>query len=705
MTLQVGTAKFDIPFFRPHERLFFLISLLHRLFRELKRRKVFRVAGVYGVVAWVSVEVADTTAPLLALPGWVPTFVLFLALVGFPLALVLAWAFDVTPDGVKRTEHTEKPAPGRTPAPGWGRLAGIFATGTLVASFGAYMYSGAAGADGPEDGDLIRSVAVLPFANLSAEEENAFFAAGIHEEVLTQLSRIADLKVISRTSVLPYAGAGKSMREIGRELDVRTVVEGSVQRYGDQIRVTVQLIDAETDEHLWAERYDRSLDDIFQIQTEIALAITDALRARLTPEEQRRIETRPTENTEAYTYYLQALEHWRGPHAFEEETIRTAERLFARAIEVDPDFALAHARLSMLHSWIHWMRYDRTPERLERARGAAERALDIQPALSEAHLALGTYHYWGFRDYGRALQELRIAGEGLPNSAEVLEMTGYVQRRQGRWDRAIESLERAMELDPRNAILITSLGQAYDATYQFREALRLQNRMVEFAPANLLYRVDREMARFRATGDVSGLHHLADTLPAAAADQSFASETLLWGLFKTGAPEHVLRLIRSEHEQFGDTPASFLLGLAYGRLGEPRRATRNLESARSFYEERLRENSEDWKAHSVLGPIHAHLGNREQALIHARRAVEILPPSRDAWEGPGTVFDLGWTHAVLGDTREAVQQLERIVNRPSGPTVHQLRMDPRWEPIRDHPGFQRLLGRAVEMDVRTAPAS
>lgn len=667
-------------------------SPLQRLFRELKRRNVFRVGGVYAVVAWVLIEVADTVAPLMAMPPWAPKIVVFLALFGFPVALVLAWALEITPEGVKRTE----PA---TPSSFSSRSGAYAGAGLLLilAGFGAYSYW-----DAPPEEVLPRehSIAVLPFDNLSADEENAFFAAGVHEEVLTQLSKIGDLKVISRTSVLTYADSDETLPVIARALDVRTILEGSVARYGDRIRVTAQLIEAATDEHLWAESYDRTVDDIFGIQSEIALAITDALQANLAPEEKARIESRPTESTEAYSYYLQALDYWRGPDAFEEQSVRTSEGLFRRATEVDPDFALAHARLSMAHSLLYWMRWDRNEERLERARETAERALRAQPSLPEGHLALGTYHYWGHRDYKHALDELRIALRGLPNSTDVHEMLGNVYRRQGRWEEATLAYERATELDPRNIVALATLAQTYGLTYRYAEALEVFDRVLTLAPEANRYRFEKAVIRYRGMGEVSALPDAADRLP----EHSFAGQVghaRAWSRYRARDFQGMIEAVEeSGREVFEESivvaaePASLKLGYAYHHLGDSARAREQFDAARIFYEERLRENPEDEMVHAELGAVYAHLGRRDEALRHGRRAVELLPPSRDAFSGPWTVQSLARTHAILGDREESIAQLERIAGRPAGPTSHVLRINPDWDPLRDDPRFQRLLERA-----------
>jgi serine/threonine-protein kinase len=316
------------------------------------------------------------------------------------------------------------------------------------------------------------AIAVLPFDNLSAEGPHAFFARGLHDELLTQLAKVAALKVISRTSVMGYQSTPKQLKTIASELGVGSVVEGSVQVVGERLRVNVQLIDATTDEHLWAESYDRTLNDAFAIQSEVAQAIVVAVGATLTSTEQRAVTATPTANAEAYQLYLQGRVYETRPGVLE-SNLEIAQQFYERALALDPKFALAHAALSVVHGRTYFLRYDPSPSRTAAARAEAMEALRLEPDLPRAHFAMGMSHYQGRREYQQALDEFAIAIKGLPNDAELWQLTGVVNRRLGNWDRVIPAFERAVQLDPRRADLFTVLpGRTYTFMRRYPEAVR-----------------------------------------------------------------------------------------------------------------------------------------------------------------------------------------------------------------------------------------
>ena len=376
-------------------------------FEEVKRRKVYRVAVAYIIAAGGIIQLGSAAFPAWELPNWALRLVIVLLLVGFPIALILAWAFDVTPQGIRATPNVAAPRTYRRR-----NVIMLVATGVIVSAIAGFFLLPRISSARKID----KSIAVLPFENLSDDKENAYFADGIQDDVLTNLSKIGDLKVISRTSVMPYRGKTSNVREIGKALGVATILEGSVRRIGNRVRVNVQLINAENDQHMWAEDYDRDLTDVFAIQTDLAQKIAGELKAKLSPSEKEQIERKPTENGEAYLAFVQAHNL---QNAYEDfEKLKQSEQLYERAIQLDPNFALAFARYSQLESWILHT-FDRTPERREKVRTLAERALQLQPDLPEAHLALGFSHYYGDDNYDAALEEFEIAQRGLPNESDA----------------------------------------------------------------------------------------------------------------------------------------------------------------------------------------------------------------------------------------------------------------------------------------------
>src|SRR5438309_12048941 len=419
-------------------------------FEELKRRKVYRVAIAYIVASWALAQGIAQVLPVFDIPNSRIRVVILLLLIGFPIALVLAWIFDITPTGIERTSRAQPATvPGRRRRRNviWLGIAGI-----VISSAVGFLVLPRAVARSKVE----KSIAVLPFDNLSDDKENAYFADVIQDDILTNLSKISDLKVISRTSVILYRGSGiRNARDIGKALGVATLLEGSVRRIGNRVRVNVQLINANNDEHIWAEDYDRDLTDVFAIQTDLAGRIASALQAKLSPNEKARLDRRPTQNPDAYLLFVQAHDYASQREMFNDTSLK-AEPLFEQAIKLDPNFALAFAVLSMVESWLYHTS-DPVPARREKARTAANEALRLQPDLPEGHLALGFSYYYGDRDYERALAEFETARRGLPNDAQAYLAIGAIQRRQGKWTESTANLEKAAALDPKNADILRNL--------------------------------------------------------------------------------------------------------------------------------------------------------------------------------------------------------------------------------------------------------
>src|SRR2546426_6514180 len=411
-------------------------------FEELQRRKVYRIAAAYIIAAGFIIQIGSAVFPAWELPNWTLRLVVVLLLMGFPIALILAWAYDVTPQGIRVTPGSHRRR----------NLIMLIATGVIISAGAGFFLLPRASAR-----KIDKSIAVLPFQSLSDEKENAYFADGIQDDILTNLSKIAELKVISRMSVMSYRGdAVRNAREIGKTLGVATLLEGSVRRIGNRVRVNVQLINASNDEHIWAEDYDRDLTDVFAIQTDLAQKIASALQAKLSPNEKARLDNRPTQNPDAYLLFVQAHDYANRPDMFRDTSLK-AEQLFEQAIKLDPNFAAAFAGLSLVESRIYHS-FDPTPGRREKARRNADEALRLQPDLPEGHFALGFSYYYGDRDYERALAEFEIAKRDLPNEAKAYMAIGAIQRRQGKWTESTANLEKAAALDPKNENVLFNLA-------------------------------------------------------------------------------------------------------------------------------------------------------------------------------------------------------------------------------------------------------
>src|SRR5881275_3605784 len=458
---------------------------------EVKRRKVYRVAVAYVIAAGGIIQLASAALPAWELPNWALRLVILLLLLGFPIALILAWAYDITAQGIQATPTIAGPRSHRRR-----NVIMLLASGVIISAAAGFFLLPQVSSH-----KVDKSIAVLPFENLSDEKGNAYFADGIQDDVLTNLSKVGDLKVISRTSVMPYRATQSNAREIGKTLGVGTILEGSVRRIGNRVRVNVQLINVENDQHIWAEDYDRVLTDVFAIQSDLAQKIAGELRAKLSPAEKAQIERKPTENSEAYLAFVEGHDLLTRPDRLRADTEK-AEQLFERTTRLDPNFAGAFAALGWVEDWMYHT-FDPTPARKAKAQTAAEEALRLEPDLPEAHLALGFYHYYCERDYRRALDEFAIARKSLPNSADVYLAIGAIQRRQGKWAESTASMEKAASLSPKDSFLLLNLADNYRAADDFENADRVFDRAIEVAPNSVSARTGKAMLAVELKGDLS----------------------------------------------------------------------------------------------------------------------------------------------------------------------------------------------------------
>jgi TolB-like protein/Tfp pilus assembly protein PilF len=538
---------------------------------------------------------------------------------------------------------------------------------------------------------------VLPFESLSDEKENAYFADGIQDDVLTNLSKIGDLKVISRTSVMPYRGKASNLREIGKALGVGTILEGSVRRIGNRVRVNVQLINAENDEHIWAEDYDRELTDVFAIQTDLAQKIANELRAKLSPSEKAQIEHKPTENGEAYLAFVQA--HNLSCAVEDFDKLKQSEQLYQRTIELDPNFALAIARYSQLESWIMHT-FERTPERREKARTLAERALQLQPDLPEAHLARGFSYYYGDNNYDAALREFEIAQGGLPNESEVYLALGAIQRRQGKWAESTTNLEKAVSLNPKDIWALQNLAFNYQMLRDFDKANQTIDRALALDPTApgplevksklaILEKGDFDVAEkaFQAVRSVPMTDEQKLRMAGSRAEVFLLERKYQEGLQQAeGLPDDQVAAFPG-----GLWTKYYYIGFAQRALHDEPAARAAFQKAKSAAEERVRRSPDSEDAHIQLAKVLAYLGEREPAMVEAQRAGDLLPESKDAFGGPEIAVGMAEVYAILGDSDHAIQILDGLLSRPSAVTVQTLKMSPIWDPLRNDPRFQALL--------------
>jgi non-specific serine/threonine protein kinase len=537
-----------------------------------------------------------------------------------------------------------------------------------------------------------KSIAVLPFQNLSENKENEYFSDGITEDIIAQLSKIGDLKVISRTSSMQYRDTNKSLRTIGDELGVATVLEGSVRRYGNQVRIVAQLVDASTDDHLWAETYDKEITELFAIQSDVAQAIASALQARLSPEERDRIEAIPTDNLDAYQAYLRGHSYVEIRTEFLEEDFSLGIQMFERAIELDPNFALAHAAMSKAHSGIYHFGYDRSDERLASAKAAADRALELQPDLPEAHVALGYYYYWGLRQYGKALDALADARELRPNDTEILEAGAWIKRRRGELESAIEDIERSFDLNPRDATLPQHVGETHMYLREYAKAEHAYDKSIAIAPDQQLTYILKVMNACLWTGDTQKGREILESMPRKRSDVS----TFSWFYQEFCERDYAEALNRvaeleSYEDQWRFSPRAQLEGFIHSLNSEPDLARESFETARLILEAEINKRPDDHRVRSSLGIVYAGLGRTEDAIREAKLAVKLYPVSKDALIGPSRIKDLALVYTMVGDYDAALDQIDYLLSIPAFFSVPMLELDPLWGPLRDHPRFQVLL--------------
>jgi TolB-like protein/Tfp pilus assembly protein PilF len=665
---------------------------LEKFLTELKRRNVYKVAVAYAVVAWLLIQVATQVFPFFEVPNWAVRFVVLLIIIGFPIALVIAWAFELTPEGLKRTEVADAlPAP-RSRSRVWiyvvliaGALsAGLFFLGRFTASTKQSVL-----AEVPS-----KSIAVLPFDNLSRDPDNAYFASGIQDEIITRLAKIGDLKVISRTSTQQYQSKPGNLSEIAKQLGVANILEGSVQKAADQVRVNVQLIQVASDSHLWADTYDRKLVDIFAVESEMAKAIADALQAKLTGGEQQALAAKPTNNSEAYDAYLRglALEARASSPTDSEKVIG----FYERSVQLDPTFALAWARLSRANSQVYFGGIDTTTARREAAERAFNTAQKLQPNSPETLLAQAYYQYWVLRDYELAKTTFRRVRELAPGSSEVPGALALIARRQGQWDKSVAYWEQTLALDPRNTQWLANAAETYAWLRQFPAALKTYDRLLDIVP-NDPNAIASEARVYQAEGNLeqagkllAGINQQTHSVPVLG--------TKINQLFLERHCDEAVRWINTRLTESRDLPAIERL-FDQGSLVLAQDCAGDTAGARATAQQMLpsiqifSQNAPNSAPIAVgLSLVHAFLGEKEAAIKEGERAITLMPSAKDAVDGPTFEEQLAFVEGLVGDKNRAISTLQHLLEIPYHDCVTPalLRLDPKWDPLRGDPRFQKL---------------
>src|SRR5438093_8735530 len=604
---------------------------LEKFFTELKRRNVYKVAVAYAVVAWLLIQVATQVFPFFEVPNWAVRLVVLLIIIGFPIALAIAWAFELTPEGLKRTEVADAaPAP-RSRNRAW--IYVVLIAGALSAGLCFLVRFTASTKQCVLAAVASISIAVLPFDNLSSDKENAYFASGIQDEIITRLAKIADLKVISRTSTQQFQSKPGNLSEIAKQLGVANILEGSVQRLADQVRVNVQLIQVASDSHLWADTFDRKLTDIFGVESEIAKAIAEALQAKLTGGEQRALAVKPTNNSEAYDAYLRGLALEVRASTSPDDSEK-AVGFYERAVQLDPGFALAWARLSRANAHVYFGGLDSTTARRDATERALNTAQKLQPNSPETLLAQAYYQYWVRRDYELAKATFGRVRELLPGSSDVPGALALIARRQVRWDESVAYWEQTLLLDPRNTEWLASAAETYAMLRRFPAALKTYDRVLDIVP-NDPDTVAFEARIYQAEGNLEQAGKLL--IGVNAKTPSFiAPQTKMDQLFLERQFDDAIRLIHSRLTEYRDLSDierlfhQFLLVLAQENAGDIAGARATAQQVLGPLETLCQKDPDNTNFAQVLSIIHAVLGQKDAAIKEAERAITLLPTVKDA---------------------------------------------------------------------------
>ena len=664
------------------------------IFTELKRRNVYRAAVAYGVVAWFLTQLTTQVFPFFEIPNSAVRFVVIALAVGFPIAMLLSWIYELTPEGVVRTEDLD-PVEARSVQRRSGRLLDFIIIGALLLVI-AMLVVGRL----PfyrETGESIsqKSIAVLPFENLSEDKANAYFAEGIQEEILTRLAKIADLKVISRTSTQRYQSKPGNLAEIAKQLGVANILEGSVQKATDQVRVTVQLIQVASDSHLWADTFDRKLTDIFGVESEIAKAIADALQAKLTGGEQRALAVKPTNNSEAYDAYLRGL-------ALEARTTTSpddsekAVGFYERAVQLDPGFALAWARLSRANAHVYFGGLDSTTARRDATERALNTAQKLQPNSPETLLAQAYYQYWVRRDYELAKATFGRVRELLPGSSDVPGALALIARRQGRWDESVAYWEQTLVLDPRNTEWLALAAETYAMLRQFPAALKTYDRLLDIVP-NDPDTVASKAKIYQAEGNLEQAGKLLAGVNAQT-PSFIAFLTKMNQLFLERQFDEAIRLIHSRLTEYRDVSDierffnPFFLVLAQENAGDIVGARATAQQMLRPLEPLSQKDPDNPNFAQALSLIHAVLGQKDAAIKEAERAITLLPSGKDAVDGPRAEENLAFVEVLIGEKNRAIPRLQHLLQIPYNNclTPALLRLNPQWDPLHGDPRFQKL---------------
>jgi TolB-like protein/Tfp pilus assembly protein PilF len=668
---------------------------LNNFFAEVKRRNVYKVAVAYLVAGWALSQGIAQVFPVFDVPNWIIRLIVVLLVIGFPIALILAWAFEITPEGVKRTEEVDLTKP-HTIHGAWIYIVLVGAAVSAALFFlGRYTAPTATKLN-----DENKSIAVLPFATLSDDRNDVYFADGVQDQILTNLAKISDLRVISHTSVRQYkTGAERNVREIGRQLGVAYIMEGSVQRAHDRLRINAELIDARTDTHIWAETYDRTAADLFAIQSELAQSIATQLKAKLSPEQKAQIEQGPTQDLDAFELYVQAktiVDSYVNATDVRAALLQALKSL-DEAIKRDPNFVSAYCYIARANALLFFFDLDPTPERVSLAEKAVNAALKLRPDSAEAHFTRADYLFRCLRDYNRALEELAIARPGLPNSTPFFILSGYINRRRNHFPEAERDFSTAFALDPRNPNAYNLLADTYVLERRFPDAVRVYDNVLAAGEQVPIVYFRRASCIINGTGDSAPLRKVLAKYP----QMEFAggqTPARVWmSMLDRNYDEAEGFLTASPLQDFQDIDFSFYFPKSWYEAtiarerGDAARAQAVFRECREILAQRLFVKPEHARTIAVLAQVDASLGQKELALEEEQRAIDLMPISRDIYDGALVLEGLAQIYTWTGDRDRAVETVQKLLTMPGYVNYGRLKLHPLWAPLRGDPRFEKLV--------------
>jgi TolB-like protein/Tfp pilus assembly protein PilF len=678
-------------------------------FAELRRRNVYKVAVAYIVGGWALAQGLAQVLPIFSVPNWVIQLIVLLIILGLPIALGLAWAFELTPEGLKRTEDVDEVAAAAHKKRAWiyvviaGTLVsvGLFFLGRYSAINATPRQSEAA------TGIQQKSIAVLPFENLSDDKQNTYFADGVQDQILTNLARVSDLRVISHTTVRQYkSGQSRNLREIGKQLGVSHILEGSVQRAGDRLRIAAQLIDARTDSQIWADTYDRTAADLFAIQSELAESIVAHLQAKLSPQQKAEIEQRPTRDLVAFELYLRAKQIVDSYLIADDvrAALLSALESLDQAIKRDPDFVSVYCYIARANSLLYFFDLDPTPNRVLLAEAAVKAALRLRPDSAEAHFAMADFLFRCHRDYDGALKELAIARPSLPNDTAFFILSGYINRRRNHWSQAQRDFSTAVALDPRNPNAYNLLADTYNLQRKHLLAAQVYDRVLAAGEREPIVFYRRASAIFNGTGNSTEMRDVLAKNPDLDVGGGQTPFRVLFGLMDGNFAEAERVLAASPRKDFQDIDYSFYYPKAWFEAmiarakGDYVGANAAFTTSRTILEQRLAIKLQDARTIAVLAQVDAGLGRKELAIPEAQHAVDLMPVSKDIYDGALVLEGLAQVYTWTNEPDRAIELLQKLAAMPGYVNYGRLKLHPIWNPLRGDPRFQKIVNSLAPKD-------